>query len=216
MFWYFHPDGAQLLRSPLSHVVIDDGRRYLEREPTQYDAVVLDPPPPVEAAGSSLLYSKEFYSAVKRRLSPDGLLQQWIPGGDRVALASVARALKESFPYVYVFRSIAGWGFHFIASERPLPGGNVGELVRRMPATAVADMMEWGPEATPEAQFQAVLGTQLSIDQLIALAPNAPALTDDRPLNEYYLLRREFLPKPWMDWFWGKRSDAPLANRATQ
>ena len=48
LFWYFHSDGPELLRSPLSHVVIDDGRRYLERTSEQYDVVTIDPPPPVE------------------------------------------------------------------------------------------------------------------------------------------------------------------------
>ena len=98
LFWYFHSDGPELLRSPLSHVVIDDGRRYLERTSEQYDVVTIDPPPPVEAAGSSLLYSKEFYSTIKRRLKDGGILQQWLPRwGDAVVQAAVARALKSRF-----------------------------------------------------------------------------------------------------------------------
>src|SRR4029077_1624926 len=70
LFGYFHSDASQLLQSPLSHVVIDDGRRYLERTDEQYDIVTLDPPPPVQAAGTSLLYSTEFYEAIRRRLRP--------------------------------------------------------------------------------------------------------------------------------------------------
>ena len=108
VFGYFHADGPALLRSPLSHVVIDDGRRYLERTYEQYDVITIDPPPPVQAAGSSLLYSKEFYAIIRRRLRPGGILQQWLPGGDPVVRASVARALKESFPYVRVFHSVEG------------------------------------------------------------------------------------------------------------
>jgi spermidine synthase len=63
---FFHPNAAALMMSPLSHVVIDDGRFYLERSSAQYDVITIDPPPPVEAAGSSLLYSKEFYSTVRQ------------------------------------------------------------------------------------------------------------------------------------------------------
>ena len=70
VFWFFHADGPDLLRSPLANVVIDDGRRYLERTSAQYDVITIDPPPPVEAAGSSLLYSKEFYATINRRLRP--------------------------------------------------------------------------------------------------------------------------------------------------
>ena len=198
MFWYYHPDGPEIMKSPLSNVVIDDGRRYLERTNQQYDVITIDPPPPVEAAGSSLLYSKEFYTTIKQRLRPDGVLQQWLPEGDPVVHASVARALKESFPYVRVYRSIGGWGYHFFASTRPLPDWTPEQMVQHMPASAVKDLMEWGPEKTPERQFANVLGRGLTLDDMIAEQPNAPALQDDRPLNEYYEIRRKWLkPRQW-------------------
>ena len=34
LFSYFHPDAERILESPQSHVVIDDGRRFMERVPT--------------------------------------------------------------------------------------------------------------------------------------------------------------------------------------
>jgi hypothetical protein len=190
MVWYFHPDGLELLRSPLSHVVIDDGRRYLERTSEQYDVITIDPPPPVEAAGSSLLYSKEFYSTIKRRLRAGGILQQWLPQwGDAVVQASVARALQESFPYVRAFHSLDDKGLHFLASNQPIIPRTARELAERMPAKAAQDLIEWGPETTAEHQFSVLLSRELPLDQLIARAPSAPALQDDRPENEYYLLR---------------------------
>ena len=42
-------------------MVIDDGRRFLRRSETKFDLITINPPPQVEAAGSSLLYSREFY-----------------------------------------------------------------------------------------------------------------------------------------------------------
>ena len=211
VFGYYHSDGPELLRSPLSHVVIDDGRRYLERTPQQYDVVTLDPPPPVEAAGSSMLYSKEFYATVKQRLKPGGILQQWLPSGDAVVQASVARALKESFPYVRVFGSLEVWGFHFLASAHPIPNRTPEELAQRMPASAVKDFIEWGPQPTPEGQFAIVLNREVSLDQLIAQAPGAPALQDDRPENEYYLLRRSLVPKPWRHLVWEQRTTSQVS-----
>ena len=190
VFGYFHADGPALLRSPLSHVVIDDGRRYLERTYEQYDVITIDPPPPVQAAGSSLLYSKEFYAIIRRRLRPGGILQQWLPGGDPVVRASVARALKESFPYVRVFHSVEGWGYHFLGSESPLPNPTAAELAQRLPDKAATDFLEWGPETTPEGQFADVLKREISLDDLTRQAPTASALRDDRPVNEYYLTRR--------------------------
>jgi len=192
LFWYYHADGPQLLKSPRSHVVVDDGRRFLERTTAQYDVIVIDPPPPIGAAGSSLLYSREFYSAAKQRLRPDGILQQWYPGGDLTTVASVARAVKESFPYVRAYKSISGWGVHFLASRQPIPDRSAADLANRMPPAAAADLVEWGPYPTPEQQFAAVLKNELPIDWIIGLDKSAPALQDDRPINEYYLLRHTF------------------------
>jgi spermidine synthase len=93
---FFHPNARELMRSPLSHVVIDDGRFYLERSSQSFDIIAIDPPPPVEAAASSLLYSKEFYSIMKPHLRPGGILEQWFPGDEDFVVASVARALQES------------------------------------------------------------------------------------------------------------------------
>jgi predicted membrane-bound spermidine synthase len=189
VFGFFHADGSELLRSPLSHLVIDDGRRYLERTSEQYDVITIDPPPPVEAAGSSLLYSKEFYAIIKGRLRSGGILQQWLPGGDAIVRASVARALKESFQYVRVFRPGESGGYHFLASNRTLPDRTGAELAERLTPKAAHDFTEWGPESTPELQFADVLKKEISLDQIIAEAPHVPALQDDRPENEYYLLR---------------------------
>jgi spermidine synthase len=189
LFSFFHSDGDRLLSSSLSHVVIDDGRRYLERSQDKYDAIIIDPPPPIQAAASSLLYSEEFYAVVKEHLQPEGILQQWLPAGDVEVQAAVARALKDSFTYVQVYRSVEGWGWHFLASMRPIPARSASELVARMPAAAVADMMEWGPAKTPQEQFLRVVSTERTPEKLISGASDTPAMRDDRPMNEYYLLR---------------------------
>ncbi len=197
LLWYYHPDGPEIMRSPMSHIVVDDGRRFLERTSEQFDVVTIDPPPPVEAAGTSLLYSKEFYSTIKRRLAPDGILEQWLPRGDAVVKAAVARALKESFPYIRVFHSFDGRGFHFMASEQPLVSRTPQELAEGLPAHAAQDFVEWGPESSAEGQFNLVLSRELSLNEMIAGAPQTPALQDDRPENEYYVLR-ERLPERWL------------------
>jgi len=102
----------------------------------------------------------------------------------------VARALKESFPYLRVFHSVEGWGYHFLASESPLPHSTAADLAGRLPAKAATDLLEWGPETTPEGQFADVLKREISLDDLTRQAPTASALRDDRPVNEYYLTRR--------------------------
>ena len=191
LFSYYHADGAQVLASPFSHVVVDDGRRYLERSAQQYDAIVIDPPPPVQTAGSSLLYSRDFYAVAKERLRRGGILQQWLPEGDNAVQASVARSLKESFPYLRIYRSVGHGGWHFLASSQPIPVRTGAELMARMPAGAASDMTEWDRLA-PAQQFDRLLAREMTPDQMIALSPGTPALQDDRPINEYFLLRTPF------------------------
>jgi len=193
---FFHPGSENLEQSPLARVIVDDGRRFLERSADTFDIIVLDPPPPVTAAASSLLYSREFYAAAKRRLRPNGILQQWLPYGvgrafgDDTTRSAVAKSLGDSFPYVRVFRGLEGGGWHYLASFTPLPTRTPRELIAQMSGNSIRDLMEWGPEKTPEAQFQSVLANEIRLESFIDKAPDAPALTDDRPVNEYYQLRR--------------------------
>jgi predicted membrane-bound spermidine synthase len=189
LFPYFHSDASQVLASPGAHVVIDDGRRFLERTAETFDSVIIDPPPPVPAAGSSLLYSKEFYALVKRRLRSGGIVQQWLPEGDAATQVAVARALRDSFPYIRVFGYRDVPGRHFLASMIPIPVCSPSQLAERLPPRAAADFTEWGPSATPADQFALLVADPVDLDELIARSPRTPALQDDRPINEYYLLR---------------------------
>jgi hypothetical protein len=65
-----------------------------------------------------------------------------------------------------------------------------------MPFSALADFAEWadpsggGIAGADLLQFKTLLEQELPLDKLIALSPKTPALTDDRPINEYYVVRR--------------------------
>jgi predicted membrane-bound spermidine synthase len=196
LFGYYHSDGPAILQSPLSHVVIDDGRRYLERTSEMYDVITIDPPPPLEAAASSLLYSEEFYRVARRKLRPGGILQQWLPttiDDDPVDIAAAARSLRDSFPYVRAFPD--EFGVHFLCSDRPIPKRTAAELIQRLPAIALADLTEWDQDpgngdAEPARQrIENAISQEQQLDELIAASPDTPALTDDRPINEYYKVR---------------------------
>lgn len=207
LFSYYHDDGEKILASPIAHVVIDDGRRYLERTTQQYDVITIDPPPPLQAAGSSMLYSEEFYRVAGRRLRPGGILQQWLPAtpeDDPMDVSAVSHSIGNSFAYVRAFRN--AFGIHYLCSDRPIPNRTTAELLQRMPAAAVADLAEWALEENPNGapnndpptssvdadtrDFNALLTHEVPLQTLIALSPNTPALSDDRPINEYYVLRR--------------------------
>jgi spermidine synthase len=188
-FPYFFADAAEVLGRPQGHVVIDDGRRFLRRSPEVFDVITLDPPPPAEAAASSLLYSVEFYRVARARLRPGGVLQQWVPGNIEPRITqAVARSILASFPHVRMFQSYEAWGFHFLASDRPLEIPTAAELAARLPPRARADLVEWTESKDPADVIGLVLGRERDPEAFVQ--GSDARITDDHPYNEYFLLRR--------------------------
>jgi spermidine synthase len=188
---FFHADARNLMADPNARIVVDDARRFLNRTSERFDVIVLDPPPPIEAAASSLLYSREFYQSVVVRLNDGGIFQQWTDTSDPYLCASIVSSLTEVFPFVRVFNSYEGWGMHCVASMHPIPNRSPAELAAILRPRAAADLVEWGPSTTTTVQqFEDVLSREQDISELLKAAPLARAIEDDRPVNEYFLLRR--------------------------
>ena len=85
--------------------VVGDGRNYLcEMIRSFMNVVTLEPPPP-NHAGMANLYSEDFYRLVKDRLSPDGVVAQWIPlhtqseADTKMLLGSVYHDFFQMQPY---------------------------------------------------------------------------------------------------------------------
>jgi spermidine synthase len=194
-FAFYHADAARVLSNPRGHIVIDDGRRFLKRTREKFDVIVIDPPPPVEAAGSSLLYSEEFYELAKQRLKPNGILQAWFPGGESATKEAIVRSLTKSFPYVRCFRSVVGSGVHMLASMEPFGGWTPREIANFMPSDAARDLLEWSPSKNVSDYFEDIRSNEdFSPDEKHNSNPEI-RVTDDRPFNEYFLLRHWGLVK---------------------
>jgi spermidine synthase len=201
-FPFFFPDAAEILEDSNATILIDDGRRFLSRGTEKFDVIVADPPPPVESVSSGLLYSVEFYDIVKKRLKPNGIFGTIVLSSDSQNLFSMITALKESFQYVRLFEPYGEQNvYQVVASQSPIPGRNAEELARRMPEESKKDLTEWiasTPDWFPDTvqgMYQRLLDTE--IDTTEFLRKHEPwqriPLTDDRPVNEYFFLRRKLL-----------------------
>jgi spermidine synthase len=193
-FGYYHADAEAVESDPHAHIVIDDGRRFLARSREQFDLITIDPPPPVETAGSSLLYAAEFYDVAKARLAPGGIVQHWFPDAANVEPAirrAVLRSAVDAFPYVRVFLSLQGRGLHILCSMQPIEVPDAAEFVARMPERAREDLMEWSkPGADIEAFVQhQILDRETSVEA-VAGDLGEQGISDDRPINEYFIMRR--------------------------
>jgi spermidine synthase len=188
-FGFYFADAERFRNHPKGRIVVDDGRRYLKRSTEMYDVILLDPPPPAEAAGSSLLYSTEFYELAKQRLNRGGILQAWFPVGSQATWNAVARSLHDAFAHVRMFPSVEGWGGHFLASMEPIEKLSADTLLARIPEQAKADLLEWNRDQDLKSWIEPMLRDEVPIQDLLSSDPRL-RITDDRPFNEYYLLRQ--------------------------
>ena len=189
---FYHADAAEVLKNPKGHIVIDDGRRFLMRTPKQFDVIAIDPPPPLQAAGSSLLYSTGFYDLIKQHLKPNGIVQVWLPAGDKMTDLAAMRSVYSSFPHVRCFPSVVPGGVHILASMEPMEQRTPAELEARMSASAKKDLLEWAPGIDVVSYLNKVMSREVPVEELLNPNPDL-RITDDDPFNEYYLLRQNGL-----------------------
>ncbi len=115
-------NGGSLL-SPKVTVVNDDAMPWLEKGTDLFDLVFVDFPDPNGFAVGKL-YTKRFYSLLKRRLSPDGAfsVQSTSPLFARKSFWIIERTIEASGfatrPYHATVPSFGEWGF-VLASPRP-------------------------------------------------------------------------------------------------
>ena len=187
-FEEYHEDAAAYIAYSKGKLIVDDGRRYLERTEQKYDVITIDPPPPVESAGSSLLYSDEFYDLIKKRLKPNGILQQWFPKVSGEILAAGERTLVKNFPYVKLYKGWKGYGWHYLVSMTSIDSLTAEDISQRLPARAQQDLLEWSEGEDIETYIQEVIKQERQVTEV----PDgfSPLITDDRPYNEYFWTRR--------------------------
>jgi spermidine synthase len=122
-FTYFHEDAA-MLDEPGVGKIIADGRNYVLLADKKYDLITIDPPPPPWGAGIANLYTKEFYELCKERLTPDGIICQWMVTGSYFLSIEQYRMLLntflEVFPHTTVWDSPNKLGTYLIGTPDKL------------------------------------------------------------------------------------------------
>ena len=59
-------------------VHIEDGRFFLQTTEKRFDIITAEPPPP-KNAGIVNLYSEEYFTLLRERLAPRGVVTYWLP-----------------------------------------------------------------------------------------------------------------------------------------
>lgn len=110
---------ASALDRPGVRLLLEDGRNALLLRFSTYDLVTMEVSS-VWFAGSTNLYSREFYEVVRARLRPGGVFQQWIQVHHigQKELLGVLATVHDVFPHV-TFWFLGGQGI-IVASPEPL------------------------------------------------------------------------------------------------
>jgi spermidine synthase len=201
MFHYFYDDADAVLADPKGRVIVTDGRNYMELTDETYDIIVTDPPPPIESSGASVISSLEYYRAGRAKLNPGGVMMQWTPyGGTIDEFRAHLRTFHSVFRHMIVAFGPGGYGFFLMGSDEPMTidDANLRSVLARPGVLEDISSAYDSPETTIDgwaARIPAMVW--LEDEAVAAFTGNGPLITDDRPLPEYFLLRRLFgTPSP--------------------
>lgn len=115
---HFAHINGRILNQPDVRLFLEDGRNYLLLHRNNYDMITMEISS-IWFAGSTSLYSREFYKLCKKRLNKGGIMQQWIQM-HHISVGEVGSAIatmRQVFPYVS-FWVFGGQGI-IIGSDEP-------------------------------------------------------------------------------------------------
>ena len=112
-------------KDPRLNVHLDDARSALTLTNQRFDAIVSQPSHPW-SAGSSHLYTQEFFELVDQHLEPGGVFVQWIGLSfvDESLFRTLLATLTAVFENVQVYNPAGSLGVLFLASNAPFDTSN--------------------------------------------------------------------------------------------
>jgi spermidine synthase len=128
-------------RTELRH---EDARAWLERTDERFDFISIDLVEPLEEGPACLLFTREFYSLVRERLTPGGTMTMqagMTKIGELGFFSAINRTLREVFPVVAGYQTFIScfgtpWGF-ITATKQIDPREQSVETVNRLIAERI-------------------------------------------------------------------------------
>jgi hypothetical protein len=162
---------------------VGDGRNFLTQRRDRFDVIVSQPSNPW-ITGVSNLFTREYFRAIRGRLTDDGLFCQWAQLYEMSPwnIKTIYRTLREEFPHVMVFAAEdLSSDTILIASNRPvvLDRARIERLLAN-PQTR-AEAARAGFHSVHDILAQLLLGPE----EVEAFTAGAPVNTDDNALIEF-------------------------------
>jgi spermidine synthase len=178
-------ENNHVLDDPRLHLHIGDGRHFLERNPKQFDVIMIDSTHP-KAVDSWLLYTEQFYRLVSSRLAEQGIAVQWVPlhGLSEREFKVIVRTFQSVFSHVSLWVNV-GFETYGQAAYAKLVGRmqpleiDYNELSRRLKEPRIGRDLEPFGLHTPEAILDGFIAGQ---GELTKWTQGLPTQTDDKPM----------------------------------
>ena len=160
-----------------------DAREYLASSEQQFDVIIVDLSEPVERGPSYLLYTQEFYSLVRERLTPDGIIAVQSGScclGDLDVFLAINNTLLSVFPLVFPYQafvpSFGGlWGFA-LACQQLGPAALTLEEVEKRISSRVSGKLRFYDAIAHHGMFNLPLYIRR------ALSESSTIIADENPL----------------------------------
>ena len=106
---FFEPENRSVLKHPKVHLAVADGRNFLLAAERPYDVIVSEPSNPW-MRGTGNLFSQEFYELAARRLTPEGIICQWLQmyNLNPEDLKMAVKTFRTVFPHVTIWNASRG------------------------------------------------------------------------------------------------------------
>jgi spermidine synthase len=186
---YFGEHNFHVVDNPKVHVRIDDARHFLNTTTEKFDAITSDPLDPW-VKGAAMLYTREFFELVKRRLNPGGAVTLFVQlyESNTEAVKSEIGTFMEAFPNGIVWGNTNnGAGYDLVLL------GQVEDT--KIDVDAIQAKLE-RPEYAPMRQSLREIGMNSAVDLFSTFAGRASDLKPwlaDAKINRDRDLRLQFL-----------------------
>jgi tetratricopeptide (TPR) repeat protein/spermidine synthase len=185
---YFKKENNNVLKDERLKLHINDGRQFLLQSNTKFDVMMIDSTHP-KAVDSWILYTRDFYRLVKKRLAPKGIVVQWLPlhGLSVTEFKIIVKTFLNVFPNMTMWMNV-GFELYGKAAYVKLVGTveplkiDYKELALRLKEPRIQkDLAPYGMDS-PFEILDCFAANSYSIKNWVK---NVTVQTDDKPFLPY-------------------------------
>ncbi|MBF0428278.1 MAG: spermidine synthase [Magnetococcales bacterium] len=204
----FSPHNDRAFHDPRSTIHLEDAKTFFSTRKALYDIILSEPSNPW-VSGVAGLFSVEFYHDLKRYLTPNGLVAQWLQvyEFDLNLMTSILKALQSQFKHITLYAVDHG-DLLILASDGPihaLPDQNGWTI----PALRT-DLAKIGVRHPQDLRLRWI-GDEAFLAPLISLFP-APANSDYAPFVDQQAVKARFLGASANEIFFPVTELLPIRN----